>query len=206
MTSMFRLEFSASSRAGKGKRNEDYYGIKSYSNSFLVVLADGMGNTDCAYEAAELAVESVLDSFDMYAPVVDALGLSLLRANEMIADASQKRGCKMGCAMTIAYVHGEKLYYVSLGNVRIYLQKDNSLERITLDDVYVASNGNRFLTRSVSGKEIEDKIDIKEINLMGVSSILLETDGYYLNDEFDDASIVEIQLFGMEESAFCTMS
>ena len=98
----------------------------------------------------------------------------------------------MGCAVAVVYVQDGCLWFVSLGNVRIFLHKGNAKECISTDDVYVASNGNRFLTRSISGKDLQDKIAIKEHTTKGASSITLETDGYYNQDEFDDATVVKI--------------
>jgi len=113
------MVISASSRAGNGKRNEDHYGVKHYDDGVLVVLADGMGSTDCAFEAAVLAVESVMENFDVSASVDYALMSAVLAANDSMADACRRRNCKMGCALAVAYVQEAQVTYMSLGNVRI---------------------------------------------------------------------------------------
>lgn len=194
MTSTNTPTVTARSRAGEGKRNEDCHGQRTCHNGLLLVVADGMGSTECAHEAAELAVKSVVDTFDESLPVEGALRGAVLKANERIAAACLERRCKMGCAIAVAYVHGERLSYVTLGNVRIYLHRQNLADCVTHDDVYVASNGNRFLTRSVSGKDLDGKIKVMETVLKEVTSISLETDGHYLQDAADDATIAEIHL------------
>ena len=107
-----KYNISIESVPGMHKRYEDHYGVKHFNEDVLVVLADGMGSTDCAKEAAELA--------------------------------------------------------------------------------YVASNGNHFLTRSISGKDLQGKVEVKERSIDGISSISLETDGKYHQDEQDDATVIRI--------------
>lgn len=187
-----KYNISVESLVGKKKRYEDHCCFKSYGDDVLVVLADGMGDTDCAKEAAECTANSIIDNFDTNIPVPDALFKSILFANDVIMNTCLERGCKMGCAVAVVYVQDGRIWFVSLGNVRIYIHNANTKECITTDDVYTASNGNRFLTRSISGKNLQGKIAIKEHTTKGTSSITLETDGYYNHDELDDATIVHI--------------
>lgn len=177
---------------GKCKHNEDCFGVKSYGDDILVALADGMGSTDCAKDAAELTVETILNTFDSTKPITETLYQSIMLANDNITKACIARGCKMGCAIAVVYVRENQLWYVTLGNVRIYMHAGDVKECINKDDVYIASNGNRFLTRSISGKDLQGKVEIKEHSMESISSISLETDGYYYQDEEDDATVIRI--------------
>ena len=180
---------------GTHKPYEDHYGVKHFGEDVLVVLADGMGSTDCAKEAAELAVDTIINAFDdTTKPISEALYQSIILANDAITDACTARGCKMGCAIAVVYVTDKQLWFVSLGNVRIYVHVGAAKECITTDDVYVASNGNHFLTRSISGKDLQGKVEIKDRSIDGISSISLETDGYYHQDEEDDATVIRIDI------------
>lgn len=185
-----KYDISVESVPGAHKRNEDHYGFKRYGEDVLVVLADGMGDTDCAKEAAELTVDSIISNFDTNIPVSEALYKCIVFANDVIMNTCIARGCKMGCAVAVVYVQDGRIWFASLGNVRIYIHNGDTKECITADDVYVASNGNHFLTRSISGKDLQDKIAIKEHTTKDASFISLETDGYYNNDESDDATII----------------
>lgn len=187
-----KYNISVESLVGKKKRYEDHCCFKSYGDDVLVVLADGMGDTDCAKEAAECTANSIIDNFDTNIPVPDALFKSILFANDVIMNTCLERGCKMGCAVAVVYVQDGRIWFVSLGNVRIYIHNANTKECITTDDVYTASNGNRFLTRSISGKDLQGKVEINERSMDGISSISLETDGYYLQDDEDDATVSRI--------------
>ena len=187
-----KYDISVESVPGAHKRNEDHYGFKRYGEDVLVVLADGMGDTDCAKEAAELTVNSIISNFDTNIPVSEALYKCIVFANDVIMNTCIARGCKMGCAVAVVYVQDGRIWFVSLGNVRIYIHNANTKECITTDDVYTASNGNRFLTRSISGKDMQGKVEINERSMDGISSISLETDGYYLQDDEDDATVIRI--------------
>ena len=187
-----KYDIPVESVPGAHKRNEDHYGFKRYGEDVLVVLADGMGDTDCAKEAAELTVDSIINIYDTNIPVSEALYKCIVFANDVIMNTCIARGCKMGCAVAVVYVQDERIWFVSLGNVRIYIHNANTKECITTDDVYTASNGNRFLTRSISGKDMQGKVEINERSMDGISSISLETDGYYLQDDEDDATVIRI--------------
>lgn len=187
-----KYDISVESVPGAHKRNEDHYGFKRYGEDVLVVLADGMGDTDCAKEAAELTVDSIISNFDTNIPVSEALYKCIVFANDVIMNTCIARGCKMGCAVAVVYVQDGRIWFVSLGNVRIYIHNANTKECITTDDVYTASNGNRFLTRSISGKDMQGKVEINERSMDVISSISLETDGYYLQDDEDDATVIRI--------------
>lgn len=187
-----KYDISVESVPGAHKRNEDHYGFKRYGEDVLVVLADGMGDTDCAKEAAELTVDSIISNFDTNIPVSEALYKCIVFANDVIMNTCIAQGCKMGCAVAVVYVQDGRIWFASLGNVRIYIHNANTKECITTDDVYTASNGNRFLTRSISGKDMQGKVEINERSMDGISSISLETDGYYLQDDEDDATVIRI--------------
>lgn len=189
-----KYNISIESVPGMHKRYEDHYGVKHFNEDVLVVLADGMGSTDCAKEAAELAVNTIINAFDTSTSIPVALLHSIMAANDAIMNTCIKRGCKMGCAIAVVYITDKQLWFVSLGNVRIYAHVDTANECITTDDVYVASNGNHFLTRSISGKDLQGKVEVKERSIEGISSISLETDGKYLQDEQDDATVIRIAI------------
>ena len=54
-----KYNISVESIAGKNKRYEDHCGFKRYGDDVLGVLADGMGDTDCAKEVAILNWNSI---------------------------------------------------------------------------------------------------------------------------------------------------
>lgn len=189
-----KYNISIESVPGMHKRYEDHYGVKHFNEDVLVVLADGMGSTDCAKEAAELAVKTIINAFDTSTSIPDALLHSIMAANDAIMNTCIARGCKMGCAIAVVYITDKQLWFVSLGNVRIYAHVGTANECITTDDVYVASNGNHFLTRSISGKDLQGKVEVKERSIDGISSISLETDGKYHQDEQDDATVIRIAI------------
>ena len=184
---------SVETKAGKGKTNEDRCGVRENSNSVLVVLADGMGSTDCAKEAADIAVNTIIEEFDVANPDDSLYGV-VFQANEKVTDVSLERGCTMGCAIAALFSNHDNIWYVALGNVRIYVQDGEKRTCITEDDVYVASNGRTFLTRSISGRDLDGKVEVKTMSLSGVSKIIMATDGYYNNDTEDDSTVVTISL------------
>lgn len=174
---------------------EDYAGYKTFSDgSALVVLADGMGGTDCARDAATMAVDTILNSFKNATVITNSLRDAVLQANEQITNECLTRKCKMGCAIVVVYFREDMLWYVSLGNVHITLCSDNDKKCINQDDVYVASNGNVFLTRSLSGKNLSNKVYVNVYEIKGVNKVVLSTDGAYNHNQEDDATEVIVEI------------
>jgi len=194
------LNFEIHKLTGSGKNYEDCHGIKSWDeNTALIVLADGMGETDCAKDAAEVAVSTILDNFDTSNITNESLRQVIMFTNDKIAEICLNRKCKMGCSISVAYLNHDELLYVSLGNVRITIWQNGIDRIITQDDVYVASNGNVFLSKSLSGKDLVGKVDIKTYNLNTVNRIILATDGAYNHDVNDDATEITIDILPTTE-------
>lgn len=190
---MFSVDTHSTS-AVQGKDYEDYAGNKTFDDgSVLVVLADGMGETDCAREAAVMAVNIILNAFDYDSAITNSLRDAVLQVNEHIANECQTRKCKMGCAIVAVYLREDKLWYVSLGNVHLTLCFNDCEKCISQDDVYVASNGNVFLTRSLSGKNLDGRVHVNTCDLRGVNKVVLSTDGAYNHNQEDDATEVIIE-------------
>jgi serine/threonine protein phosphatase PrpC len=115
----------------------------------LAVVADGMGGYEGGQEASRLAVETLMAvyrSFDGDNPQ-DALVEALQKAHEQIRQYSvshpELRG--MGTTCTAAAIvraaadnnEYDALYYVHVGDTRLYLIRDGQITRVTRDHSYV---------------------------------------------------------------------
>lgn len=196
-----RMTFKKETRPGIGKDNEDYTIIRQLSpESIISVLADGMGGRENGLLAARLSAETICqfisDNFSE-GDICSVISNALLLADINVAEASKKSCCKMGCAIAVVVIRGQELYYASLGNVRIYHVDRNTdiFELISVDHVFTGSHGEMFLTKSIRGRGLrEDDIQIRRLTITSDTIIRLCSDGWYLEDVFDDASIVEIAL------------
>lgn len=107
----------------------------------LAVVADGMGGYEGGQEASRLAVETLVEVYRDFGgddPQV-ALVEALQAAHEQIREYSfvhpELRG--MGTTCTAAAIVQDALYYVHVGDTRLYLIRDGQITRVTRDHSYV---------------------------------------------------------------------
>jgi len=143
------IEVSSQSDIGcLRQNNEDSFGYwesdddqQFLRKGRLAVVADGMGGYEGGQEASRLAVETLMavyrdvDGDDPQAALIEALQ----RAHEQIRNYSfahpELRG--MGTTCTAAAIVQDDLYFVHVGDTRLYLIREGHITRVTRDHSYV---------------------------------------------------------------------
>jgi protein phosphatase len=122
----------------------------------LAVVADGMGGYEGGQEASRLAVETLLEVYRDFGgdDPQAALAEALQAAHEQIRQYSfahpELRG--MGTTCTAAAIVQDALYYVHVGDTRLYLIRDGQITRVTRDHSYV---GRLVESGMISAEEAE---------------------------------------------------
>lgn len=135
------MRFKALSDKGKKRSaNEDNFFIKEELKFFMV--ADGMGGHAAGEVASQTAVDFAADfSFDLVAPL-ESLSSLIYQINQEIIDKSQQNQEYSGMGTTFAavIVKSDTLYYINLGDSRIYLynKQEQNLRKISKDHSLVA--------------------------------------------------------------------
>jgi serine/threonine protein phosphatase PrpC len=107
----------------------------------LAVVADGMGGYEGGQEASRLAVETLMAVYRDFAgdDPQAALNEALQTAHEQIRQYSfahpELRG--MGTTCTAAAIVQQALYYVHVGDTRLYRIRDGQITKVTRDHSYV---------------------------------------------------------------------
>jgi PPM family protein phosphatase len=107
----------------------------------LAVVADGMGGYEGGQEASRLAVETLVEVYrdfggdDPQAALVEALQAAHEQIREYSFAHPELRG--MGTTCTAAAIVQDSLYYVHVGDTRLYLIRDGQITRVTRDHSYV---------------------------------------------------------------------
>ena len=146
-TQRAHLNVAALSHAGRsGKNNEDRYAVVSFTADdghpvVFAVVADGIGGHRAGEVAAELAVNYIIQQ------VADSNGRKPLEAIESAIDiasqaiaarsASQDDQQGMGSTCVCAWIVEDKLYTGYVGDSRIYLIRDEKIQRLTLDHSWI---------------------------------------------------------------------
>ncbi|HYW39709.1 MAG TPA: Stp1/IreP family PP2C-type Ser/Thr phosphatase [Terriglobales bacterium] len=143
------IEISSQSDIGCQRiNNEDSFGYwepeddqQFLRKGRLVVVADGMGGYEGGQEASRLAVETLVAVYRDFGGdnPQDALVEALQTAHERIRQYSfahpALRG--MGTTCTAAAIVQDALYYVHVGDTRLYLIRDGQITQVTRDHSYV---------------------------------------------------------------------
>lgn len=211
------MEFVAKTDVGlRRSNNEDSYFAKKYSDEVsLYIVADGLGG----YEGGEIASRLLTIKMSRYFEehlnddlkdeniVSDILLTALEKINGEIykMEKSSPKYNGMGTTIVLVAVIYNKVYYLSVGDSRLYyISNDrNSIKQITEDDTYV----NTLLkTNVIEQKDVENHPqkhvltkaigvfkDIKtELHALNETSgyLLLCTDG--LTNMLDNEAILQV--------------
>lgn len=211
------MEFVAKTDVGlRRSNNEDSYFAKKYSDEIsLYIVADGLGG----YEGGEIASRLLTIKMSRYfeehldddlkdeSIVSDILLTALDKINGEIykMEKSSPKYNGMGTTIVLVAVIYNKVYYLSVGDSRLYyISNDrNSIKQITEDDTYV----NTLLkTNAIEQKDVENHPqkhvltkaigvfkDIKtELHVLNETSgyLLLCTDG--LTNMLDNEAILQV--------------
>jgi protein phosphatase len=178
------------------------------SESFLLVVADGMGGHPAGDVASQMAMNTLIEAFPTL-PDGD-LGLALKqayrRANETVFQAGQDEPAHagMGTTLTTALLHGKYATVANVGDSRAYLQRGNALTQVTRDHTVVAEEvvqgrltvdaarrdprRNRLTHVIGTHPRLESKLpDVFELTLLPGDRLLLCSDGLY--DVLDDGDM-----------------
>lgn len=135
------MRFKALTDKGKKRStNEDNLYIDEKINFFMV--ADGMGGHAAGEVASKIAASFAADfNFDLTAPLESLSSLTFKINQEIINKSSLNQKYQgMGTTFAAVIVVNKKLYYVNLGDSRIYIynKKNKELRKISEDHSLVA--------------------------------------------------------------------
>ena len=186
-------------RGQKRELNEDYcnviVGYPAVPACFIV--ADGMGGHQCgeiaSKKAVEVATEELLACNWETDSIPDLLKEIILRANQKVYEFSQleesTRG--MGTTLIVAVFKNRKLYIGHVGDSRVYLIREGSINKLTWDHSFIeelVKNGSitrdeaqnhpkkNLITRAV-GYELDLQVDTYEVDVKEEDVVVLCTDG-----------------------------
>lgn len=141
---------------GKRQRQEDSFAFSNFNDpdtfllkGYLAIVADGMGGMSNGKEASQLAVLAFLECYQNSDDTFDTPELlqnCVQYANEKVRNTAIEKNLedKMGSTLIAASIKKDALYWVSVGDSRIYLYRNPELIQLTEDHQYA-----KFLYREV---------------------------------------------------------
>jgi protein phosphatase len=142
------LTAALSHQGMSGKNNEDRYAVTSFvlgeedpTPVLFAIVADGIGGHRAGEVAAELAVNhitSIVAESDGKHPR-KILKDAIQTTSTIIANYSDSEEAKQGMGATCAcvWITGDRLYTAYVGDSRIYLLREGSIQQLTIDHTWV---------------------------------------------------------------------
>jgi protein phosphatase len=215
----------------KRENNEDSYYTDDQVG--LYIVADGMGGHRAGEVASSTVVSSVKDYMEAFhtspvaqetdesnnmSPAATAVCHSIELANRVVYQLSQDQGSYkgMGSTAAVAYLHGDMLVTANVGDSRIYLVREDSIEQLTQDHTLLAEHIRKnpkwdpktasipmkhILIRAVGIHETVEA-DVYEMQPLPGDLIILCSDG--LTDMVTDEEIHQAVLEGGELEEICS--
>ncbi len=129
-----------------GKNNEDRYAIASYvtdaeKSVLFAVVSDGIGGHRAGEVAAELAVNYIIETVSQSngKDPMQIMESAIHAASQAIASRSASKAEQHGMGATCAcvWLEDHNLFIAYVGDSRIYLVRDGSIHRLTIDHTWV---------------------------------------------------------------------
>lgn len=195
---------------GSRKEQQDSYGkFISEDKTFLqhggilALVADGMGGLEGGAEASKLTINAFIHAYKQKSTNEDipaALKRSAEHANKSVYEFSIAQGIEgnTGSTLVAAVQLGKKIYWLSVGDSRIYGVTHNQVEQLTIDHNYeqdllelvkkgdltmddVRANKQKAALTSYIGSETIKKISQNKepLSFDRFNAIFLCSDGFY---------------------------
>ena len=213
----------------KRENNEDSFFLDDQVG--LYIVADGMGGHRAGEVASSTVVSSVKDYMEAFhtspvaqetnegnmSPAATAVCHSVELANRVVYQLSQDQGAYkgMGSTAAVAYFHNGTLITANVGDSRIYLVREDSMEQLTEDHTLLAEHMKKnpewdpntasipmkhILVRAVGIHETVEA-DVYEMQPLSGDLILMCSDG--LSDMLSDEEIHGAVLQGGDLGEIC---
>lgn len=214
-----KYEFDSYSDIGSRENNEDSLCAEREKDSYLFVVADGLGGHDCGEIASGIAIEEIKRQFKDN-PTSFSLSDAICDANRLIIEKQKESDLKMKTTVVAIHISGQKLIVANVGDSRAYLFSEGSILYQTVDhsasqmavnigeitsDQIRNHEDRNILTRALGVSETV-KVDIEEFDRDNIERMILCSDGfweYVLEDEMCETAKSsknpDVWLFKMRE-------
>lgn len=142
-----KLFFSHAQHPGSQWEQQDAFGFSEVKTAqegkgFLAVIADGMGGHAHPREASRAAVEGFTKAWQARSAgekIPAALHHALRAANDAVLALARalKAEHNLGSTLTAALIWEKNLYWIAVGDSRLYLLRRGQLQQLTADHLYL---------------------------------------------------------------------
>lgn len=152
---------------GKRKEQQDSFGfLDSKNKEFekhagkLAIVADGMGGLAQGKDASTIAIKKFIESYSQKTPQ-DTVPVALLRAlhhsNKAVFEYSETQGKdgRIGTTLVASVIKDNELFWVSVGDSRIYLLQKGQVSLLTTDHCYETKLEELYAEGKVTREDVD---------------------------------------------------
>ena len=197
-------ELAAQSVIGDRDEQQDRFGYDMKGDGGITVVCDGMGGHEGGKIASTKSVETIMDIYNRNYPCADYHKLltdSAYDIDEVVSALKNKDGenMKAGSTLSAVVITDKKMTWLSVGDSRIYLFRDDNLNVLTRDHNYKLEldeklkneridkeyydseikNGASLVSFMGAGRLTMIDCNEKEFELKSEDRILITSDGLY---------------------------
>lgn len=155
---MNKCEYEITSKQFIGKRNkqQDSLFYSKTEDFTYAVLCDGMGGMDAGELASQTAVKVMKTLVETTESLTDDIPNFFLHAVDMLDESVSKQtdseNKKLRCGTTVASViiKDEDLYWMSVGDTRLYIFREGNILQVTRDHNYLFTLNHMFESKQIS--------------------------------------------------------
>jgi serine/threonine protein phosphatase PrpC len=171
--------------------SQDAFEVKSWGETVIAVVADGVGAALAGKEASKRAVRSLVSNYAerprTWSPQKSLAEFTRLLNQRLYQDSIARFGApEMVSTLSVAVVEGDRLYGLNVGDSPVYLSRNRELRRLSDDHVIDKGALKHVLSRAL-GLSAEVEPHCFEIELADGDVALLCTDG--VSNVLDDEAI-----------------
>ncbi len=152
---------------GQGKRDyqEDalwYSAASSTGHPICAVIADGMGGMDNGAESSLLAIETIKSYIFQICPdkaIYQQLSEISKAANNAVYNNNSSKDMNGGSTLVMVFINNNNLYWLSIGDSRIYLYRDGMLAAVNEEHELENRMYNGFLKGEIDLQDIREMQD-----------------------------------------------
>lgn len=177
--------------------NQDNFGTANLAWGSIFILSDGFGHKDGGKFASQYAVDTFIKSFSKEEPqnIKKFLEISFEEINEFIyfKKVSKYDNAMMGCTIVVLIISGETAHVAHIGDSRVYIVRDDHMQRLTKDHSYVQLlidkgelspgkamfHSKRHVLRKCLGSRLKAKPDYLYQGIMSNDIFILCCDGVW---------------------------
>ena len=172
------LELAVISVLGDREDQQDCFGYSLKPGEGLIAVCDGMGGHEGGRLASSVAVNRMISSYDETYPHVEISSFLLEevhKADREVYQLAREDGTLLRAGTTVCavFVKDRKLSWVSVGDSRIYLLRDEEFVQITHDHNYRLALDEHLAAGAISEEEYQRELARGEalISFLGLGEL-----------------------------------